>query len=267
MLGGEDRSNRSLAPTLITLVTVLFIVGFPFLSLIERPGIVFPIFTGSLVLLFVLALIFDSPRSIHIILITLLNVIWLWTEIWPSQWPFHFLFPLVVYAIAVALVPSLRKTVGWLHVGTFDRPVRYLVLLTVLFSSFALVVWFLLIEPDLSRFLMVIPNWSPALLILTGLGFALVNAMIEESMYRGILMQVLDSVLGAGNLSIIIQAIAFGLVHIKGIPEGWVGVGLATIYGLMVGFIRRCAQGMLAPFIAHVFADVVIFSILILWVK
>ena len=83
------------------------------------------------------------------------------------------------------------------------------------------------------------------LLLLLGIGFALVNAALEESIYRGILMQALDAVFGPGVFSVVLQAIVFGLAHIQGVPDGWTGVGLATAYGAMLGLIRRRALGML----------------------
>jgi hypothetical protein len=42
-----------------------------------------------------------------------------------------------------------------------------------------------------------------------------------------------------------------------------VGVGLATIYGLMMGVVRRRSGGLLAPWIAHVLTDVVIAGIVL----
>jgi hypothetical protein len=40
-------------------------------------------------------------------------------------------------------------------------------------------------------------------------------------------------------------------------------VGLASIYGLMMGIVRRQARGMLGPWMAHVMADVTIGAILL----
>ena len=41
--------------------------------------------------------------------------------------------------------------------------------------------------------------------------------------------------------------------------ELWeLGVCMATVYGLMLGFIRFKSEGLLAPFLAHIFADLTI---------
>jgi membrane protease YdiL (CAAX protease family) len=47
----------------------------------------------------------------------------------------------------------------------------------------------------------------------------------------------------------------FGVGHLHGFPSGWIGVGLATIYGLMLGVVRLRTGGLLAAWIAHVAAD------------
>jgi hypothetical protein len=61
----------------------------------------------------------------------------------------------------------------------------------------------------------------------------------------------------------VVQAVAFGLIHWRGFPRGLDGVVLATVYGLMLGAIRRRTGGLLAPWLAHVFADVVILALLL----
>lgn len=252
----------------VILITVALYAGFSIvLHFLGGPETEVKLYQGSYALLLVLALIFRNPMAVHVTLFTFLNMVWFWTNIWPSFWPFFPLIPLVFYAAIVAVIPSLRKTIGWLRLGKFGWSEGWLIFLTVIISSSALLLWFFLLKPDLSRFLNAFPSWNPVLLAPIGLGFALVNATIEESIYRGILMQVLDVALGAGNLSVMLQALTFGFHHIRGFPDGWIGVGMATIYGLMLGLIRRRAKGILAPFVTHVFADVVIFCILVFWVR
>jgi membrane protease YdiL (CAAX protease family) len=93
--------------------------------------------------------------------------------------------------------------------------------------------------------------------------FAMLNGALEELVYRGVLLSALDAALGASALSLALQAIAFGAMHIHGFPSGAAGVGLASIYGLMLGLVRRQARGMLGPWLAHVLADVTIGAILV----
>jgi membrane protease YdiL (CAAX protease family) len=250
--------NSSSRTAAVIVVTVMLNPGFLFL-----PEPAFLIATCSAGLLFVLALLLRDPMAVHVTMLTFLVAVC--AGIW--SWPIYFLVPLIVYAIVVAVTPSLRQTISWLRLGEFDWLVCCFIVLTVFLSSAGLLLWFLLGQSDLNRQLALVPNWSPVLLIAAGLGFALANATIEESIYRGVLMQGLDTVFGPGKLSVILQAVPFGLIHLNGTPSGWLGVSMAGVYGLMLGSIRRRSQGMLAPFVAHVFADIVIFSMLVIWAK
>jgi len=211
------------------------------------------------------ALFLREHAFAHAVLLTFLVAVWnLVADI--AIWPF-LIVPLIVYALTAFSVPSLRRSVRWLAVGRFDKPVWLLMISTVFVSSVALLAWFKAWHPDLTHYLKSIPSWHPAALVFEGIGFSLLNAAMEESMYRGVLMQALDTALGPGISSIIYQAAAFGLLHIKGIPGDWIGVGMTCIYGLMLGVIRRRSGGILAPFATHVFADVTIFIILVTLVR
>ena len=78
-----------------------------------------------------------------------------------------------------------------------------------------------------------------------------------------VIMQGLDAVFRDRYISLILQAVLFGIIHLHGVPGGNIGVVMASIYGLMLGSLRLVAKGMLAPFVAHVFADITIFSIVV----
>lgn len=96
-----------------------------------------------------------------------------------------------------------------------------------------------------------------------GLAFALGNAAVEEIVFRGAVMQATDSAVGAGSTSVLIQGWLFGAMHyLRGFPNGLWGVIMAAVYGIMLGVVRRRSAGMLAPWLSHFFADIVIFSIL-----
>ena len=100
------------------------------------------------------------------------------------------------------------------------------------------------------------------LLVLVGFLFATINAVVEEVLYRGVLLDALDRAIGVGTAALVIQAVVFGLHHFEGFPRGWVGVGLATLYGLAMGVVRRTSGGLLAAWVAHVLADIVIYAII-----
>jgi len=172
---------------------------------------------------------------------------------------------LAAYAVVGLRVGRFRGELSWLRVGTFSREVVALTLATVLLAAVALVMWFQTVRPDISDIIeMFVPKWDLPWLILGGLLFSMVNAAVEEGAYRGVIMQALDRSIGINAISILGQAAAFGILHIHGFPRGWVGVALASVFGLAMGLIRRRSNGMLTPWIAHVCADIVIVAIVVL---
>jgi uncharacterized protein len=171
---------------------------------------------------------------------------------------------LVCYAGLVRGVPWLRGTATWARWGSFDATVGFLSIAAWLLATAALLSWYIFLHPNIADILEAfVPALPLGLLIAGGLIFSMVNAAVEEGVYRGVILHALDSSLGAGFAALLLQALAFGAIHIRGFPRGWVGVGLACIYGLLMGVIRRRAGGMFAPWIAHVFTDVVIAGIVL----
>jgi hypothetical protein len=92
--------------------------------------------------------------------------------------------------------------------------------------------------------------------------FSIVNAAAEEFVYRGFVHQSLAETFPL-PAALLLQAAAFGLLHIQGFPSGVTGAGLAFVFGLMMGWIRVQSDGMLAPWAAHVAADLTIVGILL----
>jgi membrane protease YdiL (CAAX protease family) len=172
---------------------------------------------------------------------------------------------LLGYAGIVRIVSWLRGTATWARWGSFDAGVCLLSVGVWLLAAAALLSWYLFFHPNLAD---VVKAYVPALplglLIAGGLIFAMLNAAVEEAAYRGVFLHALDRSLGPGFAALLLQALAFGALHIRGFPRGWVGVGLACIFGLLMGVIRRRAGGMFAPWITHVFTDLVIAGIVLL---
>lgn len=91
-----------------------------------------------------------------------------------------------------------------------------------------------------------------------GHGFSLVNAAVEEAIFRGVLQTALERVNGP-LVAIVLQAVAFGVLHVLGVPTGIVGAIMAGAWGLLLGVMRWRTKGLLAPYVAHVAADATIF--------
>jgi uncharacterized protein len=99
-----------------------------------------------------------------------------------------------------------------------------------------------------------VPDLPLGVLIVGAIAFALVNALLEELIWRGVLQDRLTVLFGA-PLAIVLQAISFGLQHAHGFPRGVIGVVLAGSWALMLGVLWHRSRGLLAPTLAHVAAD------------
>lgn len=91
-------------------------------------------------------------------------------------------------------------------------------------------------------------------------GAAVLNAVAEETLWRGSIVET-DRRLGFPTWSTVaLQAIGFGIAHWHGIPGGPVGVLAAAAFGAAMAGVRFRA-GLRAALLAHVLTDVAIFSI------
>ena len=180
-----------------------------------------------------------------------------------SKWPLYKVTPLVVYGGVVGVSQHLRKSVLWIRPGRLGVDIWLFVLLVVVVSSAALMVWNVICRPDLGPSRANIPPMPLWLLPLAGVAFALLNSAVEEAVFRGIFLQALDSAVGAGTISLVIQAVFFGWLHYSevGCPKGLAGVAMASVYGLLLGYLRYRSRGMLAPWLAHAGTDIAVFTI------
>jgi membrane protease YdiL (CAAX protease family) len=176
-------------------------------------------------------------------------------------WPLYLLVPLVGYGLTVACVAPLRGSVNWLRLGRSGRDVCGATLGVIVVASAALVFWYVLFAPDLHELTYLLTRCSLPSLIVLGVVFSVVNALLEEILFRGILYEALDAEYGLWP-AVVMQGIVFGIIHAQGVPRGTVGIVMASIYGVMLGWLRHLSGGLLWPFVAHIFADATIFVLL-----
>lgn len=94
---------------------------------------------------------------------------------------------------------------------------------------------------------------------------AIVNATCEECTARGFWRHEFECTASASrHWSNAGHAILFGAWHYYGIPSGWTGVGLTTVYGWIMGLLADLypSTGMLLPILAHSIADYYIFAVI-----
>ena len=166
-------------------------------------------------------------------------------------WQLAMVLALAAYAGLSRLAPALRPPEGWRAAG--ELPKRWT----------ALVGWLALARPDLrditgSELLQV----STPVLLAGGAVFAVLNATLEEVIWRGVLQPSLTAAWGA-RVAVVLQAASFGAQHAHGFPRGLLGVFLAGSWAVMLGLLRQHARGLLAPVLAHIVADATIAALVI----
>jgi membrane protease YdiL (CAAX protease family) len=173
-------------------------------------------------------------------------------------WPLHLLAPLLVYFLLVALIPPLRRTSRWLTVGQLSLPVLGWTAAVVVVSTIAILVFQYVVAPDLGPTRAVVPPWLYQHFIPFLIVFSFVNALLEELLFRGVILDALDSQIGLA-WALLVQAAVFGYGHmLGGYPPTPLGAVLAGVYGVMLGLLKVYSRGLAAPFLAHIFADATI---------
>jgi membrane protease YdiL (CAAX protease family) len=151
---------------------------------------------------------------------------------------------------------------GWLRSGEVDRYTSWLAAVSVPLTSAALA-WFIIsgrVDLDTAtEGLSGLPRWA---IPLAGLGFSLVNPTVEEILFRGVLQTALDRTYGNAAAAIAVQGIAFGAIHLNGVPGGPLGMAMAGLWGTMLGIVRHRTGSIRLPWLVHVLANATMFILI-----
>lgn len=227
----------------------------PEMSAVADAAAAVTVFGGLLLAAAILDCALVRPLSLYGALAGLLTVV-----APEGTWP---LPALLALGVVLSATPHQRRS--WLARGSTDRLAWLLTAATAAAAPLALAVWFVTTDPastsvaaavDLLR---QIPPWA---LPLIAVPFAALNAWAEELLFRGIIQGALHSVM-APMPAIALQGVAFGAIHLHGFPSGTAGVVLASGYGVALGVIRWRTGGLLAPWLAHVIADLAIVAMVV----
>lgn len=184
-------------------------------------------------------------------------------EYFQLPWPVPLIVPLAVYACIRLRQPEKTGFKWWPSKYEWRASTCFYSILGASSATFGLFVWYSVLSPDLSLFTALIPHLSLWIIITAGIAFYCINAAVEEWIFRGILFKELSSERVSTEWIILLQAISFGCLHWQGIPGGKAGVILSGLYGVIQGWIRWKSGGLLAPWISHLVADLVIFSLVL----
>jgi len=109
-----------------------------------------------------------------------------------------------------------------------------------------------------------IPDLPIRFLLPLGVGFAVINSIYEEGMFRSIFMGSFDQLFHP-RIALILQAIWFSFLHYQsGFPAGILGMMLTFIFGIMMGVVVRRTRGLLLAVVIHAIADFWIFLLIVL---
>ena len=97
------------------------------------------------------------------------------------------------------------------------------------------------------------------LLILTGVGWAVLNTASEEIIYRGLLMSRLEAVAGKWT-AILLQAVVFAIAHFWTIvPVGPFGILLSFLFAIALGWLVQKTRSLSASLFVHFWVDLALF--------
>ncbi|MDE0375088.1 MAG: CPBP family intramembrane metalloprotease [bacterium] len=170
----------------------------------------------------------------------------------------------VVYVGVAWRLPWLREAVEWRRAGSCKLRQGAAAAAVGLVAGLALWAWYERRPEQLADIVDITRDWSIWTVASLGLLAAVVNAVVEEAVYRGIIQGSLERVLRSGATTLVMQAAVFAALHYPtGILQGLAGVGLAFLYGLVLGLLRRRSRGLAVPVIAHTVTDLVIVGIVL----
>ena len=124
-------------------------------------------------------------------------------------------------------------------------------------AAVALTVWAVTVRPEPAPYLQALQGLPMCVGVAGVAGFALVNPLWEEALFRGVLLGELIETWGV-RAAVAVQALVFGAAHWAGFPSGWLGMAMAATWGLALGIIRVRSEGILLPYLVHVCANAAI---------
>lgn len=224
----------------------------------------FEIFIGAIAIFF---LTFLFPKKLIAYAIRILSLYFICFYLVLQKWPFigYIAWPFDLYVASILFFISLKLTkcepekltLNW----KLTRGMLFSLAAIVLASVICLTGYFYF-NPEVAKQFPEInfPMWSMPLIILA---MALVNGIREELLFRFILQNSLGRVISF-RFAIIISSILFGFIHFKaGFPQGYLGVVLTSLFGLIIGLQYFFYKSVLLTALTHAVTDAIMFAIIL----
>jgi uncharacterized protein len=179
----------------------------------------------------------------------------------PLGWPWYLLLPMLGYALIVLTCPPLRRTVPRFALGRIGGWPLAAALVVSVATSGVLLTFQTIARPELTGLAAGLPVAAFGNLLLAGISFSVINAILEELIFRGLLWEVAAAEWNEG-VALVATSVMFGLGHLHGYPPGPLGAVLAGIFGLSLGLLRWWTGGLGLAIAVHICADATIFGLL-----
>jgi membrane protease YdiL (CAAX protease family) len=226
-----------------------------------------------IMILFYCKLHFSMPvvrNSITFFLIFYLSYPILYYQIKTTNLSFPGVLYIIPFLVFFILTKVLRQSIGFPEYLVYfkkDSLSLFLLPVIVIISAIGLILWAVLLNPDVSAFFKMIPKASLPILFVLGILFAVSNAFAEELVFRGFLFDGLSVFISRPPVLIVLQAAIFGIWHYKGFPGGPAGSFMVFIWAVFLGIMRYRSKSIWYSIVGHVFADLTIFGLLLLLFK
>src|SRR6266545_1326379 len=178
------------------------------------------------------------------------------------HWPWIWLAPLAAYSAIAVCISPLRRSLHWLRFGRISAATVGATLAIIVLTTVTLLGFHAIAQPDIRPYWDSLPLDVLGGVILAGILFSVVNATLEEFVFRGVIFDALASQYSVW-FTVAVTAALFGLGHLRGYPSGLVGACLAGTFGLLMGLLRVWTAGLALPIAAHIAADATIYLILL----
>jgi membrane protease YdiL (CAAX protease family) len=183
----------------------------------------------------------------------------LWGQV--LGWPLYLLLPLATYLLLVLPFPRLRPTVPWPRLGRMTGLPLLAALILSLLARGVLLAYYAWLIPDVTILAASLPVAAFGNLALAALCFSILNATLEELLFRSVLYDAV-AVEWSNPVAVVVTAALFGLGHLHGYPPGPPGAILAAGYGVALGLLRWWTGGLGLAIASHICADATIFEIM-----
>ncbi len=177
----------------------------------------------------------------------------------------YFLIPVILFTLLILFFSEIKSTIGWWHKDSVDSKLILQMLLAVGISGIGMFIYLKMNTSSIDRFIGMLPEGSFIFLIGMGIAYALLNAVVEEYIFRGMIWNALEKIMTNKSLVILSQAAIFGITHYWGLPGGISGVVLIFTWALYLGYIRQKTGGILGVIGLHFGANLLQYFMLFLF--